>query len=481
MFSSPQRQHPTAIFFMFLRLIREMILPLLFLAVTTFSSGAMTDQRMPWIIGIGTLLLSAMIIGSILSWWRFTYYIHDGELRIQQGLFLRKRRFIPQEKIQTINVSAGVLQRLFQVVKLEVETAGGTGGAEATLVALTREEALELKALLVKQYEPSHHNGEYPLANTVYRLSKKDLIIAASTSASVGLVFSLLIAGLSQLNQLLPNIDLFSLVTQYVESNVTMVLILVPILAAISWLLSIIGTMLKYAFFTVTKTEKDLYITRGLLEKRELTLPLKRIQAVRISEGLIRQLFGFVTIHVENAGYAEESGGSAMIFPLLRRKDLKRFLTEMVPDFHLHDDWQPLPKRALPRYLIRGVFPALIIAIPFVIWVPLGYVAFILPLIAGWLMLYRYLDAGFTAQNNFICLRFRRLNRTTIIVPKQRIQLTMLKRSIVQKRLNLCTFSVSVISGTLGAQFGLRDMHSEHGDMLYEWSTPQQGLTQHNA
>ncbi|MFP3489650.1 PH domain-containing protein, partial [Staphylococcus sp. SIMBA_130] len=74
------------------------------------------------------------------------------------------------------------------------------------------------------------------------------------------------------------------------------------------WLLGIAGTMIKYGKFAITKVGDELFITRGLLEKKQITIPLKRIQAVGIAESVIRQPFGFVTVFVEVAGGALDSG-----------------------------------------------------------------------------------------------------------------------------------------------------------------------------
>ena len=49
-------------------------------------------------------------------------------------------------------------------------------------------------------------------------------------------------------------------------------------------------------------------ITKGLLEKKRITLPLNRIQAIRIVENPLRQLTGFATVVVESAGGNGENG-----------------------------------------------------------------------------------------------------------------------------------------------------------------------------
>ena len=54
--------------------------------------------------------------------------------------------------------------------------------------------------------------------------------------------------------------------------------------------------------FTVKKVEDDLIISRGLLEKRQMTIPLNRIQGILISENFIRQPLGLASVYMESAG-----------------------------------------------------------------------------------------------------------------------------------------------------------------------------------
>ncbi|MEI2401171.1 PH domain-containing protein, partial [Paenibacillus phytohabitans] len=62
------------------------------------------------------------------------------------------------------------------------------------------------------------------------------------------------------------------------------------------------------ANFTVVKRDEELFITRGLIEKKQTTIPLTRIQAIRIGENLIRQPFGYATVYIESAGGSIEKG-----------------------------------------------------------------------------------------------------------------------------------------------------------------------------
>ena len=96
------------------------------------------------------LLLSFHSLREFLSWLRFTYRIEEGELRIESGFFVKKKRYIPFERIQSLDFSEGILQRLFGLVKVKVETAGssGSGEAEAVLTAITKAEAKAIQDIL---------------------------------------------------------------------------------------------------------------------------------------------------------------------------------------------------------------------------------------------------------------------------------------------------------------------------------------------
>ena len=61
-------------------------------------------------------------------------------------------------------------------------------------------------------------------------------------------------------------------------------------------------TYLAYYGFSVVLDKEDIVITSGLIEKKRVTVPLNRVQSVRIIENPFRQLFGYATVVIDNAG-----------------------------------------------------------------------------------------------------------------------------------------------------------------------------------
>ena len=137
--SERKRLHPISAVASCLKQIKEMIFPFILLFVVGKEWRWTTYW---WYIVAAIAIIFPLVIG-ILSWLRFTYRIEEGELRIESGIFVKKKRYIPFERIQSLDFSEGILQRLFGLVKVKVETAGSTSltEAEAVLTAITKEEA----------------------------------------------------------------------------------------------------------------------------------------------------------------------------------------------------------------------------------------------------------------------------------------------------------------------------------------------------
>ena len=77
-------------------------------------------------------------------------------------------------------------------------------------------------------------------------------------------------------------------------------------LLVLAWLLSTLGAVVAFAGFTVTRDGDRLRIRRGLFARREATVPVPRVRAVRVVEGIFRRPFGLAALRVEVTGYAEE-------------------------------------------------------------------------------------------------------------------------------------------------------------------------------
>jgi putative membrane protein len=466
-----RRLHPIAALLQFLKHLRELIIPA---AIFFFVSGGQRehDWFLGWYLaGIGVIVFFILIYG-IISWYCFTYRVEDGELRIEHGVFVKKKRYIPIERIQSINLTSGLIQRMFGLVKLQIETAGGGFEAEAVLSAISKDEANRLQKVISNFKNDQNAEIEEPIQGPTYKLSGKELLIAASTSGRIGVVLSAVFAFLSQFDELIPFEELFD--KFQIIHNLTFVFIafMLTIGLVTVWLAAVIGTVIQYGQFTLEKRENELHISRGLIEKRKIILPLERIQAVRITENLIRQPLGYATVYVESAGSAaeKETDFSTVLFPLVKKEKIKDLLETFTPDYAYTIPINPIPRRSFKRYILRSCLPALAIVVPISIFLrPWGLLSILILPIAILFGYLRYRDTGWGVNEQTMVLRFRFFTRTTAILKRKRIQVFEKSQSFFQRRLQLATIGASIVSRFNGKSFKVADVDFQDGIKLFSW------------
>jgi putative membrane protein len=469
--SSEKHLHPVAMLIGAIGTLRRwisgLVIPGIFLLM---SQGFSLRTVVLFLFGVLVVAALAALWG-FLSWRATTYAVTGNSFRLRRGVFQKSERTIPLDHVQSVDTVQGVIQRAFDVVEVRIETAGGgTTEPDASLSALDRTAAQALR----REIEGSHKaKTEVTTGPTVLReLSTRELFVAGATSGQIGVAFSVLAVGSQFFDDFLSEDFVRRLVETLAPNWLMVLLILIPVGLLLAWFLAIAGTVLAYTGFTLSREGDFVYIKRGLLERREATIPLARIQAIRISEGVLRQPFGLAAVRVESAGYGEDAGVSTMLFPLLPRAEVQEFLAAAAPEFAVNPTLRPLPRRALRRYVFRAVFGYLILALvaALVSFLVLGSVVGLLALflvppaaLYGWLS---YRDAGWAFEEDRLVVRYRGLGRKTAIAPRRRLQSREVIRSPFQRRARLATFLAEVASGSGGSSLRVTDLDARAAETL---------------
>lgn len=470
MMFEPKRIHPVGVILSFIRIIKSYIIPV----VLFYFLGNYDQFEFLFIIGITVIFLLIVII-SFLDWWKFTYWLEEGELRIENGVFIKKKRYIPIERIQTINISAGIVQQIFRLVKVQVETAGGGMEAEAVLTAIKQHEAERIQKAIAVYKQESSEPCDVPLVETseipTYKIKPKDLLVAASTSSGIGVVLSAIAAFLSQFDEIIPYEDIIHQFEFLENASLTIYAVLIFIAFFIAWVLSVIGVLLKYAYFTLVKEGEELKVSRGIFEKHQVSIPISRIQAIRIVQNPLRQLLGYVTVYIESAGSSVADEGSSMIlFPIVPKKEVAPLLSQYLPLFSSDDELHRLPKRSMIKYVSRKVIPLAILCIPAIYFLaPWGFLSLLLLPIGAYWGYSSYKNSGWHLRGHQLQMQFRIFSKTSVLVYRNRIQSMKCKTSYFQKKQSLRTFQISIKSGIGGKQFTVKDIELYDLEHLVGW------------
>lgn len=479
--SEAKRIHPAGILIRFIQEIRQLIFPII--AIVIFSR----NQAFPWywnIIFFGVALAFILLHG-FLSWYRFTYRIDEDEIHIQSGVIVTRKRHIHRNRVHTISLSAGLLQRMFGLVQLRIETAGGGSEPEVRLEAISKEEAKRIRKRL--DPEEGHQEASVPpedqqdttqpntrksnaAKNQVYRLPVSDLIAASFTSASFGVVMAGLAFVITQLAEYLPETFYTSAYQWVMEQSIIFIAGTLFLIAAVAWIISVLITVLQYANFTISLDGERYKIDRGLLEKKEVRFTTQKIQAVRLIESPLRQLLGYTSVVVESAGGSDDPSGAITIIPLIRRKQLIPFMEQFLPQYVPSLTYEQVPRRALRKYVVQTTWLPLLITIAGFYFLPSPWSWYLLPLpvlgiLLGWL---RWRDAGWNFNDKKLSIKYRLLTRYTVITYKKRIQALQVNQSPLQRRSKLGTLKIYILSAGARA-YRVIHMKQSHTVQLRRW------------
>jgi len=473
-----------------LKSVKEMIVPIIILV---FANGLndMGTGKWYWdylnFIIFGFLFFSLLITG-LIKWKRFEYWFEDDELRIEYGLFVKKKRYIPFDRIHSLDYTEGILHRVFKLVKVRVETAGGSASlkSEAELTAITKAAAdqIEIKMAEAKRRKTTEVENDEEAENVfeskveaelkpIFSMKGKDLLILATTSGGIGLILSGALIFITQFADLLPLDRMYEEVSGIIKYGLLIVAIVVFLAFLVVWGISVVMTFVSYYGFSVVVDQEDIVITRGLIEKKRATVPLNRVQSVRVVENPFRQLFGYANVVIDNAGGGLGDGARINLFPLVKKQDINGPLSEIFPDLILVEPAGKLPTRG-KRYYYRIDFFWMVPIIGALIYFFFPYGLFsllLIPVVVLWGM-WQHRSAAYEIFGNQLTMRFRGFSLQTAYLMKKRVQSMAIKQNYFHRRKGVASISASVKSGMGVFAAEVSHMEEAEADRILGWYEP---------
>ncbi len=434
-FAAWRRLHPAAIAVWIAGSIGGFALPLVAILLFGGEQGPLLFTSI-----VGALVL----LGSAVRWTRFWYRLDGPNLVVRGGLLQRWERTLQPARIQSVDVVQKLSHRVFGVVELRIEVVGGKG-TEAALVALTPEEATQLRAILMAD----HAEGAVdPTEPALVRMRPADLLLAGATGGRVAVVAAM--AG--WVVQILPEgsfVETMDRLAGADRSDLETFVVIAGALLLASVLISLVSTIFVYWDFTAMRQGDRLVITRGLLQTRRSVVPVARIQAIRIEENPIRRAFGFASLRVLTAGYGRDSGDEQQSSMLVPVADRQRCLviaegvlgSSSIRDAQLH----PAPPRSFVRRLCLAAIvgsAALTLGLVFRDGALAGALLF-LPLAIGFaFMSWRALGHAVIGQH--VIARSGGLVRRTTVANHANIQHLILRRSPTQRPFGIASVTLAI-------------------------------------
>ncbi|QIG80610.1 PH domain-containing protein [Stakelama tenebrarum] len=460
-----RRLHPITPFFSLITGARSNIPAAVAIVAALWSRGGLVVVAA---LGIGAAL---MLFLHWLGWLRTTYRLTDEELVIDSGLLSRHRRAIPLQRIQDIGIEQNLVQRMFNLARVRMETGGG-GADEALLDMVSLDEARRLRVVVRGEAQPDSGAVAAPTEaereTLLYRLGFGQLLLSGLLSFSlfwVAAAFGLL--------QFLDDFtgydvgDLFDWLELHRADFSTSQLLFLPLLLVLLGLLSgMIRTILRDFDFRLTLHKGRLRRVTGLLSRGESILSIPRIQMGLVRRIWLRGMLGYADLSVQTLGGSDDPGGRHRIAPFVRDPAIAELMAVAhLPNFE-SVGLRRVAAAHVPRaFLKQGLLPTALL-IGLVIWLPPAWpVLAAIPFIVGAALLQRRYH-GYALREDSLQVRRGVLTRRQWVLPYDRIQMVTLHRTLLQRLFGVATVLISTAGETGRDRPDIHDLPvAEAGDV----------------
>ncbi len=480
-YATPQRQSRVAIGIILIKFVK-MTIRSFWPILIGFFVGKKSSDSFITIVGYIALGFAALnLLGSVLTYFRFYFYLEDGAIVIDKGILRKTKTNIPFERIQTINFKQNILHQIFGVVSLEIDTAGAKK-SELTIDALKKEDAEALRSFILKekaQIITSDANAEEIVETeqeeeeVVLHLSVPDLFkvgISQNHLKSMGILFAFVFSTLNEYTDDVPDLiadQLSGYDDVIVNSGWIMFLVSVIVVGIISFAYSLITTVLgNYDLKLSIQQSGGLKLVKGLLNREEISVNKRKVQIVSWSDNPIRMMFNMFTMQIEQASSAEADQLKSKIrVPGSYQAQVDRVVKAVFPEeFYRPEEQHSVSKLLKYRlFAFLGVIPVLIaIAASFshVGWQSLYFLV--------WTVFMWFTVSAYYRKRSYeVNDELLRNNRGTFghiyeLIQLYKIQSVVIKQSWYQRRKQLATIILSTAAGSVKVPF----IHLEQAEAL---------------
>ena len=303
-----------------------------------------------WILPIvGAVVVIAAVAG-FFTWYFTRFIIDDDELRIETGWVFKKSKKIPFERLQSVDIIQPLAARIFGLAELRLEA--GAGDSTTKLRYLTRRQSSRLRDYLLtrahgEQARISDLESHAP-ANILTDLGATDrpLVTVPPQRLILGLVLSS--------EWIITMLFLVAAVVTTVVFDVVRIAFsaLIPLAIGVATMIS--RRVISMFNFTLAESPRGLRITRGLTNLTSQSVPVNRLQGVKVSQPLLWKGVGWYRVDVDVVGYANsgdgednESQATNVLVPVATRAEVDLALSRALPGFDLDGiELHPVPRRA---------------------------------------------------------------------------------------------------------------------------------------
>lgn len=456
-----KRYHPLNILFDFWRLLKNAFFFVLFLFIINYDSSS------AW-INYGRIIFCLAVVLTVFSiiykWFTQKYLLDDVSFHMYKGLFNKSERTIPYTKIHNIQRRQTFIHKLFGLASVVFETSMTDTNASIKFGVISQKELNELEARIhqsgstnhdVVAYEavPEAEKEEQVICNRTvhFRPTRKDTIKASFTSLSFLVLIPIIVSVSSEIEDIF---DIEDKAKTFLMSNINswwIISLFIVALVIMSVAFGVVRTFLRYGRYEIASDDKTIFISKGILEESTFTISKDKVQAVEVTQSLIKRMLGLAEVKLISAGSVGESEDETnSLYPFLPVQRAYEMLEEVLPDYEVTQKMYLLPGKSLWVRLLRPSWLWIIATIALFFFRPQVFdvkqawwiISVFLFLIIYIHRILDFINTRYMLNGGFIQFKTGSLQTTMFVSKRKKVIEVEVSRSRLQKQLGLSTINM---------------------------------------
>ncbi len=273
-------------------------------------------------VGFVLLMLAVILLllfRAVFAWYKTVFYFDGDYLVYERKTLMRKSSRLPFSAISTVNLERNVFERLIGTAKIKLDINSSVTANETDFTFVLPLGKAEMLKKALSEFKSSEETArQEPERNLICAFSRLDALRHVAFS--------------------MPWVQLLG----------TLVVVLPPIIAegggfgeafaalglfAAAWIFGLVMKFFAACNFRVECDEKSIYLSSGLLKKKQYAFERAKINALIVRRPLLARLAGLYSAEVAVVGFGNDKEETPQISLLVKKQELEKILEACAPEF----------------------------------------------------------------------------------------------------------------------------------------------------
>lgn len=427
------------VFYELLDLIKSNVFILFILFILNAGSDSTFMNIVQW--GAIAMLGFSLLLRIKETFFTKVVFAADG-IHIHTGLFSKSEQFIPREKFENVQTSANVLQRLFGVQAITMET--GEATSDVSLKFVSKADCSRMEDYILRKgirEQDAEEAFNKPERQILFTPTIPNILKAALMSFSF---LAIIPIGFNIWSDVRPekHVDVDEVASQ-LPSWLIILLVSLAVLVAVG--IGVFKTFNSYYQYTISMDDERIYVQKGWLSKQSLSIRKDKVQAVIFKQSGYQMILDVTTIKLISTGEILSSDDQQIneFFPYLPTEKAHKLIAVMLPEYQQSNmTHRASPKAKMLIWLRPPIFAAIVAVIGF--WQPIFFVIGAIVFIFTYInRILEYRNTAFTLEDTHVQLRSGGFTVETLVTKRAKLLELKFERSLLQRMRGVMSVNVT--------------------------------------